>query len=130
MIFLVIILIAPIKAVAADKSCGLGETCKVSCDYTLVIPITNEPNTTYNCHLELSSHALVTFIKLEDPAWWWDYDYVAHLSYPGITVADVLVSDQLKSSTGSIKIHPRCNAGRFKSAYVATETVICTKNNL
>ena len=129
-ILLVAILIAPIKAVAAEKPCALGETCKVSCDYVLVVPITKDPNASYQCHVELESRFLTTYFRMKDAAWWWYPNYTTTLSHPSHTAEDVIFYDKLESQTGTIKIVPRCY-GRFGGTLaVGAETVICTKINV
>ena len=122
-ILLVAILIVPIKAIAAEKFCALGETCKVSCDYTLVIPITNESKATYQCHVVLRKHTLYTSIKLDDDAWWFDNTYSVYL--PAYSMANIVIHDPLTSSTGHIKIAPSCYRVTDDSF---SETIMCAKN--
>jgi hypothetical protein len=129
-ILLVSILIAPIKAVAEEKPCALGETCKVSCDYILVVPVTKDPNANYQCHVELGRSFLNTYFVMSDAAWWWDHEYLIALSYPSNATADMIFHDKLKSQAGTIKIFPACytHYGVLLSGS-GDETVVCTKIN-
>jgi hypothetical protein len=133
MAVLLTVLIIPINtlaAVAAEKLCALGETCQVSCAYTLIVPITNDPNRSYKCHVELGNRYLVTYFIMDDAAWWWDRQSVTSLSHPSNTAADVIFYDKLKSLTGTIKIAPVCFTRYRALSALGSETVICTKINV
>ena len=130
MAVLLAVSIIPINTLAAEKLCALGETCQVSCAYTLIVPITNDPNRSYQCHVELSNRHLATYFIMDDAAWWFDSQYVTHLSHPSNTTADVIFYDKLKSLTGTIKIAPICYSRYRTLLDLGSETVICTKINV